>query len=73
MEGARARWRCMLWKTALSRDLLNFRYQVQPGHGQHRCMQHLANVAGCFRAVVVWMEKSQTGCDIQQQQATQQS
>ena len=66
MEGARARRRCMFWKTALSRDLLNFWYQVQPSHRQYRCMQHLANVAGCFRAVVVRMEKGQTRRDIQQ-------
>jgi hypothetical protein len=73
MEGARARWRCMLWKTALSRELLNLWYQVQPSRRQHRCVQHLANVARRFRAVVVRMEKGQTGRDIQQQYATQQS
>jgi hypothetical protein len=73
MKGARTRRRRMLGEAAISCDLLGFRYQVQPSHRQHWGVQHLANVAGCFRAVVVRMEKGQTRCDIQQQEATQQS
>jgi hypothetical protein len=57
VEGERTRWRRMIRKVAVSRDLLYFRNQVQPGDRQHRSMQDLTNVAGCVGAAMVRVKK----------------
>jgi hypothetical protein len=62
----------MLWKAAVSRDLLGFRNQVLTGSRQSRRMQDLANVAGRFGTIAMRVEKREARRDIQQQHAAQQ-
>jgi hypothetical protein len=53
------------------RDLLCFGYQLEAGGSQHRGMQDLADVAGCFRTAGVLVEKGAARSEVQQGNASQ--
>jgi hypothetical protein len=71
MKGRRTRWYRVVLKIAVARYLLRLGNQVEACSREHRCVQHLANVAGCFRSTSVLVEKRRARSDIQQHQAAQ--
>lgn len=73
MQGTGTCWRCIFRKARISRHLLRFRNQVEPCDRQCRRVQNLTNVAGCFRTIVMRMEKCEARSDVQQQHAAKYS